>query len=150
MPILCEVVSQDRLLYSGEVEAVIAPGAEGQLGILPHHAPLLTMLGIGLLRLRLEGGEEIFTIGGGFMEVLPDRVTVLAEVGENVAEIDIARAERARANAERLLREAPPHDADEYARLEATLRRSNLRLEAARRYRRPGRRGLGSGEGERG
>jgi len=135
MPIQCEVATQDKLLYRGEADIVVAPGSEGEMGILPHHAPLLTTLGFGLLRVRHAGGEEIFAIAGGFMEVQPDSVIVLADVGENVAEIDMARAETARARAEELLKAGPPPDTDAYLALEAALRRSKLRLEAVRRYR---------------
>jgi F-type H+-transporting ATPase subunit epsilon len=136
MPIRCEIVSQDRTLFQGEVDMVIAPGTEGEMGILPHHAPLLTTLDFGILRVRTEGREEAFAISGGFMEVRPEVVTVLADVGENVAEIDEARAEAARRRAEELLAKGPPPETDEYLALEAALRRSTLRLEAVRRYRR--------------
>jgi len=146
MPIQCEVVSQDRPLFSGPVDMVIAPGAEGEMGILPNHAPLLTSLGFGFLRLRHAGREEVFAISGGVMEVRPTLVTILADVGENVDEIDAARAAAARARAEELLQKGPPPDTDEYLAIEAALRRSNLRLEAVRRYRRGGRRMPGPGE----
>ncbi|OGT28410.1 MAG: ATP synthase F1 subunit epsilon [Gammaproteobacteria bacterium RBG_16_66_13] len=136
MPIRCEIVSQDRTLFQGEADMVIAPGSEGEMGILPHHAPLLTTLDFGLLRVRTGGREEVFAISGGFMEVRPDVVTVLADVGENVAEIDEARAEAARRRAVELLQQGPPPDTEEYLALEAALRRSTLRLEAVRRYRR--------------
>jgi F-type H+-transporting ATPase subunit epsilon len=136
MPIRCEIVSQDRTLYQGEVDMVIAPGSEGEMGILPHHAPLLTTLAFGILKVRAAGREEVFAISGGFMEVRPEVVTILADVGENVAEIDEARAEAARRKAAELLAKGPPPDTDEYLALEAALRRSTLRLEAVRRYRR--------------
>jgi F-type H+-transporting ATPase subunit epsilon len=136
MPIRCEIVSQDRTLFQGDVDMVVAPGTEGEMGILPHHAPLLTTLDFGILRVRTGGREEAFAISGGFMEVRPEVVTVLADVGENVAEIDVARAEAARRRAEELLAKGPPPDTDEYLALEAALRRSTLRLEAVRRYRR--------------
>ncbi|MEW6567217.1 MAG: ATP synthase F1 subunit epsilon [Chloroflexota bacterium] len=150
MPMRCEIVTQDRLLYEGEAEAVIAPGTEGELGILPHHAPLLTTLDIGILRVRAEGGEMLFTIAGGVMEVLPDRVTVLADVGENVEEIDIQRAEKARQRAQELLERKEELAPAEYAAIEAALRRSNLRLDAARRYHPAARRRPGPGGGEEG
>jgi F-type H+-transporting ATPase subunit epsilon len=150
MPIRCEIATQDKLLFEGMVDSILAPGTEGELGILPHHAPLLTTLDFGVLRLRLEGREEVFAIAGGVMEVLPETVTILADVGENVAEIDIARAEKAKAKAEELLKSQPKMDEDEYRALEEALRRSNLRLGAARRYHRTTRRPLGinTGEGE--
>ena len=136
MPIQCDVVSQDRALFSGPADMVIAPGSEGEMGILPNHAPLLTNLGIGVLRVRHSGREEVFVISGGVMEVRPTVVTVLADVGENIDEIDTARAEAARARAEALLQKGPPPDTDEYLAIEAALRRSTLRLDAVRRYRR--------------
>lgn len=150
MSLHCEVVTQDRLLFEGEVEAVIAPGTEGELGILPHHAPLLTTLDYGILRVRSEGQEQIFTIAGGVMEVLPDRVTVLADVGESIEEIDIERAEKARQRAQDMLKHREQLGKDQYAAIEAALRRSNLRLGAARRYHRAARRGLGLGGEEEG
>ncbi|MCJ7513867.1 MAG: hypothetical protein MUO23_12990, partial [Anaerolineales bacterium] len=109
-----------------------------------------TTLAYGVVRLR-NGTEELaFTVAGGVMEVRPETVIVLADVGENVAEIDFARAEAARARAEAMLKRGPPPDTDEYLALEAALRRSKLRLDAARRYgkgRKPGFPRTGSGEG---
>ena len=136
MPIRCEIVTQDRPLFQGDVDIVVAPGTEGEMGILPNHAPLLTTLKYGPLRVRHHGREEVFAIAGGVMEVQPNLVTVLADIGENVEEIDIARAEAARRRAEELLQQGPPPDTQAYLALEAALRRSNLRLEVARRYRR--------------
>lgn len=135
MPIRCEIVTQDRALFEGPVDIVIAPGSEGELGILPNHAPLLTTLGVGVLRASYRGEETVFTIAGGILEVRPDLVTVLADVGENVDEIDIDRAEEAKARAEQYLKEGPPPDTDEYLRIQAALRRSQLRLDAVRRFR---------------
>jgi F-type H+-transporting ATPase subunit epsilon len=146
MPIHCAVVTQDRLLFDGNVDIVVAPGSEGEMGILPNHAPLLAQLAYGILRLRQGGEEQAFAIAGGVLEVRPDGVTVLADVGENVQEIDLARAEAAKTRAEELLSQGPPPDTDEYLALEAALRRSNLRLEAARRYRRAARRPLEVGD----
>lgn len=140
MPILCHIVTQDKSLFEGEVDVLIAPGTEGEVGILPHHTPLLTTLGLGVLRIRYDGGEEAFTIAGGILEVRPDIVTVLADVGERVEEIDAARAEDAKKRAEELLEQGPPPDTDEYLRILAALRRSNLRLDAVNKYRRPGQR----------
>jgi F-type H+-transporting ATPase subunit epsilon len=136
MPLRCEIATQDRLLFEGEVDMVVAPGSEGEMGILPDHAPLLTTLGYGVLRVRQGGGEQAFTIAGGFMEVQPDVVTVLADVGEKVDEIDLERARAAKDRAEAMLKAVTPADAEKYLALEAALRRSTLRLDAARRYRR--------------
>ena len=135
MPIQCEVVTQDKLLFEGPADIVVAPGTEGEMGILPNHAPLLTTLNYGILRIRYQGNETLFTIAGGILEVRPEIVTVLAEVGENLDQIDEQRAEEARERAEKMLEEGPPPDTDEYLRIQAALRRSTLRLEAIRRYR---------------
>lgn len=136
MPIRCEIVTQDKSLFEGPADVVIAPGVEGELGILPNHAPLLTNLDFGILRVRYKGEEEVFTIAGGILEVRPDLVTILADVGESIDEIDISRAEEAKERAERYLKEGPPPDTDEYLRIQAALQRSKLRIEAASRYRR--------------
>jgi F-type H+-transporting ATPase subunit epsilon len=146
--IRCEIVSQDRTVFEGDADIVIIPGVNGDLGILPNHSPLLSTLRYGILKVRLEDREEVFTVAGGIVEVQPRLVTVLADVAENVKEIDIARAEAARQRAEEMLKQGPPPDSDTYMKMEAALRRSNLRLEAARRYRGRGRGRSGIGEGE--
>jgi F-type H+-transporting ATPase subunit epsilon len=135
MPIRCEIVSQDRMVWEGDADIVVIPGVAGEMGILPNHAPLLSTLKFGILKVRSKGEEELFTVAGGVVEVQPKLITVLADRAENVGEIDIARAEEARKRAEKLLEEGPPADTDAYLRLEAALRRSNLRLEAVRRFR---------------
>ncbi|MDD5369983.1 MAG: ATP synthase F1 subunit epsilon [Anaerolineaceae bacterium] len=135
MPIRCEIVSQDRPVYSGDVDIVVLPGSAGVMGILPHHAPLLSTLQYGVITVRTQGREEHFTVAGGIVEVEPDQVTVLADAAENVEEIDVARAEAARQRAEQLLKEGVPRDTDTYLSLQAALRKSNLRLSAARRFR---------------
>ncbi len=134
MPVRCEIVSQDRMVFEGDVDMVIAPGIEGEMGILPHHAPLLTTLKFGILQVRQKGVEQQFTVAGGVMEVQPDVITILADAAENVEEIDLARAETARQRAEDLLKQGPPPDSDAYAQLEAAIRRSNLRIDAVRRF----------------
>ncbi|MEW5827657.1 MAG: ATP synthase F1 subunit epsilon [Chloroflexota bacterium] len=135
MTIRCEIVSQDRMVFEGDVDIVVLPGSAGEMGILPHHAPLLTTLNYGVIKVRTRGHEEIFTVAGGVAEVQPDIVTVLADAAENVAEIDISRAETARKRAEELLSRGVPADTDTYLAVEAALRRSNLRLDAVKRYR---------------
>lgn len=127
-----DFVSQDRMVFSGEVSEVLAPGSEGQLGILPHHAPLMTVLAPGEVVVRRPGQEEIyFAVSGGWMEVRPDHITILARTAERSDEIDLQRAEAARASAERLLREGAPRE--ERSSLEAAIRRSQIRLKVARR-----------------
>ncbi len=132
-----EIVTAERAVYSDEVDIVIAPGIEGQLGILPSHAPLLTMLQPGELVVRKEGEETAIFVSGGFLEVMQNRVTVLADVAERAEEIDIARAEEAKRRAEEQLKERPLEM--DLAAAEAALRRSLVRLKIAeRRKKRPG------------
>ena len=135
MPIRCEIVSQDRMVFEGDVDIVVLPGSAGEMGILPHHAPLLTTLNYGVIKVRTKGKEEIFTVAGGVAEIQPDIVTVLADAAENVREIDLDRAEAARKRAEEMLEKGVPADTDTYLAVEAALRRSSLRLDAVRRYR---------------
>lgn len=135
MTIRCEIVSQDRQVFSGEADIVVVPGTDGQMGILPHHAPLLATLKYGVVKVRLQEKEDMFTVAGGIVEVQPDCVTVMADAAENVAEIDVARAEAARKRAEEQMLKGPPPDTDTYLAIEAALKRSNLRLDAVRRFR---------------
>ncbi len=135
MPIRCEIVSQDRIVFQGDVDIVVLPGAEGVMGILPNHSPLLTVLQFGIITVRTKGNEENFTVAGGVAEVQPDQVTVLADAAENVEEIDIQRAESARKKAEELLQKGVEADTDSYLAIQAALRRSNLRIDAAKRFR---------------
>lgn len=135
MTIRCEIVSQDRTVFTGDVDIVVLPGSEGEMGILPNHAPILTTLKFGVIQVRKAGKVELFTVAGGVAEIQPNIVTVLADAAENVEEIDIARAETARKRAEEALAKGVPADTDTYLAMEAALRRSNLRLDAARRYR---------------
>jgi F-type H+-transporting ATPase subunit epsilon len=130
-----ELVSPERIVYSDDdVDMVLVPGADGELGILPNHAPLLTALGVGELRIRKGSEEECFAVHGGFMEVLANKVIVMADTAEHADEIDLARAEAARERVERRYRERP--DGLDMARLQAALRRSRVRLKVARRRRR--------------
>lgn len=149
MPIRVEIVSQDRMVYEGEADMVVVPGTDGDLGILPNHSPLLSTMRFGILTVRRGTQEEVFAISGGIIEVQPKIVTILADAAENVEEIDVSRAEAAKRRAEELLKQGPPPDTESYLAMEAALRRSNLRLEAVRRYRDRGRRGGGSTEGRR-
>ena len=135
MTIRCEIVSQDRTVFQGDVDIVILPGAAGEMGILPHHAPVLAILKYGVIRIRQNGKEELFTVAGGMAEVQPDIVTVLADAAENVEDIDMIRAQAAKKRAEDALAKLTPEDRNAYATMEAALRRSNLRLDAIRRYR---------------
>jgi F-type H+-transporting ATPase subunit epsilon len=121
-----DIVTAERVVYSADVDEVIAPGIEGQLGILPHHAPLMTILQAGGLIVKKGGQEEILAISGGFLEVRPDHVIVLADQAERAEEIDAARAEEARKRAEERLKQKGA-GIDE-VRAEAALRRAMVRL----------------------
>ena len=147
--IRCEIVTAERTVFEGDVDMVVAPGIQGQLGILPHHAPLITALTYGELVLHREGqDDEFIAIGGGFLEVGPDHVTILADSAERAEEIDESRAEEAHQRAEELMAQTQKEDVD-LARAEAALRRSLVRLKVAkrRRSRRGGVPGAGPGPG---
>ncbi|MFC2020228.1 F0F1 ATP synthase subunit epsilon [Chloroflexota bacterium] len=135
--ILLDIVTAERVVYSEDVDTVTAPGIEGELGILPNHTPLMTILQAGELKVKQAGEEFSLAISGGFLEVRPDRVIVLADTAERDDEIDLARAEEAKRRAqERLGHSTAEMD---MVRAEAALRRSLIRLKVAeRRRRRPG------------
>jgi F-type H+-transporting ATPase subunit epsilon len=141
MPLTVEIVTAERVVSVEQgVDVLVAPGSEGQLAILPHHAALMTTLDYGELLFRRGQEESTFAISGGFMEVRRDRVTVLADRAEAADEIDASRAEAARARAEERLsrvREQSARDVD-VARAQAALQRSLLRLRVVQRRRRPG------------
>ena len=131
-----EIVTAEKVAYSDEVDMVVAPGVMGELGILPHHAPLLTALKLGELEVKKDDDVTNMAIGGGFLEVLDDKVIVLADTAERAEEIDTARAEAAKQRAEERLRERAG-DVD-LVRAELALRRALLRLRVARQRRRDG------------
>jgi F-type H+-transporting ATPase subunit epsilon len=130
-----DIVTAERTVYSEDVDIVIAPGVEGQLGILPHHAPLMTILQAGELIVRKGGQEDSLAISGGFLEVRPDRVIILADSAERAEEIDVARAEAARKRAEERLLDRKKAGLDE-TRAEAALRRAVARLTVADKMKR--------------
>jgi F-type H+-transporting ATPase subunit epsilon len=136
MPIQCEIVTQERSVFSGEVDAVNLPGSEGRLGILPNHTPLLTTLGYGEVIIRRSGQEEYFAVGGGFAEIQPTKVIILADSAEYAEEIDIQRALAARQRAEKMMVEGVPEDPERYAQIRASLQRAQIRLNVAQRRRR--------------
>lgn len=134
MPTLrLEITTAERLIFTDDVNIVIAPGIEGQLGILPHHTPLMTMLMPGELIARKDGEEFAMCITGGFLEVRPDKVVILADACERVEEIDIERAEAARKRAEERLKSVTPEV--DLARAQVALQRSLVRLKVAERRR---------------
>ena len=136
MPIQCDIVTQERTVFSEMVDSVNLPGSEGRLGILPNHTPLLTTLAFGEVIVRRDGEEEYFAVGGGLAEIQPDKVIVLADSAEHVEEIDIERAEQARTQAEKAMEEGVPDDPDRYAQIRASLQRAQVRIDVARRRRR--------------
>ena len=142
MPLQLEIVTPERLAYSDSVDSVVLPGAEGEMGILPHHAPLLATLGVGELRIRKGGEEEFFAIAGGFVQVRPDKVVVMAETADMASEIDLEKALEARREAEQALSEGFEEPAD-LARARAALQRALLRIRVAERRRREGPRSRG-------
>jgi F-type H+-transporting ATPase subunit epsilon len=139
MPILLEIVTPERLAYSEEVDSVVLPGGEGELGILPHHAPLVSTLGIGELRIRRGGEEELFAIAGGFLQVRPDKVVVMAETADMASEIDLEKARQARVEAEKAL-EAGFEEGADLAAARAALQQALLRIRVGERRHREGRR----------
>ena len=135
MPLHLEVITPERKVYEDDVDMVIAPGSEVYLGILPHHAPLLTALGPGEFRVKKGGSEEVLAVFGGFMDVRADRVTVLTEAAEHVEEIDVQRAQQARERAQTALQAGPMSAADEQ-RARAALQRALVRMRISERRRR--------------
>ena len=129
-----EIVTAERTVFSDDVTEVVAWGVEGQLGILPHHAPLMTMLQPGDLTIKKGSEEQYLAISGGFLEVRPDKVIILADACERAEEIDIARAEAAKRRAEEILKTRPPQV--DTAAAEVALRRSLTRLKVVEKRRR--------------
>ncbi len=130
MPMQLEIVTAERVVLSDEVDQVNVPGAAGRMGILPGHEPILSALIPGEMTI-IKGGERMpFAISGGFIEVLPNKVTILADTAERADEIDEARAEAARRRAEELLQSR--RSDQELAIAEAQLRRAMVRLQVAR------------------
>jgi len=135
-----EIITAEREIFADDIDILVAPGIEGELGILPHHAPLMTMLQPGELLIRKDGEETHMVVTGGFLEVRPDKAIVLADACERAEEIDVARAEEAKRRAEERLKTRPPDV--EAASIEAALRRSLTRLRVAERRRRKAKPGL--------
>jgi F-type H+-transporting ATPase subunit epsilon len=137
MPLHLEIVTPERLAYEDDVDMVIVPGVEGELGILPHHAPLVTTLGLGELRIKKGTVEESFAIVGGFLQVRPDKVVVMAETADLASEIDLEKAQQARNEAERALETAANEPAD-LAAARAALQTALIRIRVAERRHREG------------
>jgi F-type H+-transporting ATPase subunit epsilon len=137
MGIRLEIVTPERLVYADDVDAVAVPGVEGELGVLPHHAPLITTIGLGELRIRRGGVEDHFAIIGGFLQVRPDKVVVMAETADMASEIDLERAQQARREAERAI-ETGYHEGADLASARASLQQALLRIRVAERRHREG------------
>jgi F-type H+-transporting ATPase subunit epsilon len=137
MPTHVEIVSAERRVLEDDVDEVLAQTTEGQIGILPRHAPLLTILVPGEMRLKKGTEETVLAIGGGFLEVADNRVIVLADAAERADEIDIARAEEARRRAQTRI-ESHSREVD-LTRAQSALARSLARIHAVERIRQRGR-----------
>ena len=138
MPIRLEIVTPERLVYHDDVDGVQLPGSEGELGVLPRHAPLISTLGMGELRVRKGDLEDVFAVIGGFVQVRPDKVIVLAETADLASDIDLEKAHEARLDAERALEIGLVEGAD-LATARAALQAALVRMRIAeRRQRREG------------
>ncbi len=142
MPLHLEIVTPERLAYSDDVDMVLVPGIEGEMGILPHHTPLVSLLGLGELKIRKGGQEESFAIVGGFLQVRPDKVVVMAETASLASEIDLERAQEARREAQRAL-ESGFHEGADLASARAAMQQALLHIRVAERHRREGPRSRG-------
>lgn len=133
MPIHCDIVTQERSVYSEEVDYISLPGAEGRMGILPNHSATLTALTFGEVMVRKGEGQEFFAVGGGYAEIQPDKVVILANSAEHAEEIDVERAQTARDRANKAMAEGVPEDPARYAMIEAALRRAQVRIDVSMR-----------------
>ncbi len=133
--ITLEIVTPDRALAREEVDEVVVPGSEGELGILPGHTPLLATLKVGELWYRKGSQKHHVAIAMGFVEVLPERVTILAQIAERAEDIDIERAERAKQRAERRLETPSVESSMDFERARIAMMKSLIRLQVASRVR---------------
>jgi F-type H+-transporting ATPase subunit epsilon len=125
-----EIVTPTKLLVKDTAEEAQIPGASGYLGILPGHAPLITELGVGAITYKASGATHTLAVAWGFAEVLPDKVTILAEAAEHPQEIDVPRAEKAKGRAEERLKSNDPQV--DFTRAEDSLQRAETRLTVAK------------------
>jgi len=136
MPVQCDIVTQEKSVFSGEVDYVSLPGTEGRMGILPNHSPLLTTLAHGEVMVKQNDEQIFYAVGGGFAEIQPDKIIVLADSAEASEEINIERAQKARERAEKFMTEGVPEDPEHYAQIRASLLRAQVRIDVAHRHRR--------------
>ena len=132
MPLNLEIVTGEREVFKGEVDMINVPGGDGDMGILPKHAPVLSTLRPGVLKVKVGGDTHEFAIGGGFIDINRDHVIVLADSAERADEIDLSRAEAARLRAEEMLKN-PPSNKEDLLRLEQAMHKSEVRLKVASR-----------------
>ncbi len=137
MTLHLEIVTPERLAYEDDVDMVLVPGIDGELGILPHHTPLVSLLGVGELEIRKGGTSESFAIAGGFLQVRPDKVVVMAETADLASDIDLAKAEEARREAERAI-ESGFHEGADLSAARAQLQQALIRIRVAERRHREG------------
>jgi len=124
-----QIITPDKKLVDEQTDQVQIPGKSGYLGVLPGHAPLITELAIGEISYNLRGSMQYIAVAWGFAEVLPDKVTILADTAERAEDIDVARAQQAKAKAEEALRN--PSQEMDYAAVNHALRRAEVRLDVA-------------------
>ena len=137
MTLHLEIVTPERLAYEDDVDMVLVPGIDGELGILPHHTPLVSLLGVGELEIRKGSTSESFAIAGGFLQVRPDKVVVMAETADLASDIDLEKAQEARREAERML-ETGFHEGADLAAARAQLQQALMRIRVAERRHREG------------
>ena len=123
-----EVVTPERVVYSGDAKIVVVKGVEGELGILPNHIPFVTPLKIAPVQVKSANGEDLIAVSGGFMEVRRDKVTILAESAELPGDIDVNRAQAAKERAERRLAESRQEELD-FKRAQLALQRALVRIQ---------------------
>jgi F-type H+-transporting ATPase subunit epsilon len=133
MSIRVDIVTAERLVFSQDADIVMVPGVDGEMGILPHHEPIMTMIKPGEILIRKGTEEYSLAVSGGFLEVTPDRITILADAAERADEIDIARAEAAKKRAEEKLTNRTAET--DSANAEASLRRALARIKVAEKRR---------------
>jgi F-type H+-transporting ATPase subunit epsilon len=128
-----EILTIEQKLFDGEVDMVVAPGIEGVFGVLPNHAPLMTALNYGELQVKQAGQpDEFFAVGGGFIDVRPDHVVVMANSAERADEIDIAQAEKSRQRAQEMLEKRS--QTQDFEKVQARLKYSAVKLKVAERH----------------
>jgi len=136
--LLCEIVTPERIVYTNEVEMVIAPTLDGEVGIMPLHAPLVTVLRAGELRVRFNDNKDVewFAVSGGYMQVHEDKVIVLADAAEHASKIDVERARQAREHAAARMAEMkdkPLMEREDMTECETDLKWCDIQLEVAER-----------------